>query len=111
MRRRFSGSDPSAAEHNHDNDYEYQQVHEFWLHRTTIPKCLRRTTKFRRTHKPTTSRRVPLLVKIDQSNRQHEVIFYTQMKAPLRSNEAFPTGPTVRVTDRAFLENFIATWM
>ena len=32
------------------------------------------------------------------------------MKEPLRYNEAFPTGTTVRVADRAFLENFIAMW-
>jgi len=32
------------------------------------------------------------------------------MKEPVPYKEAFPAGTTVRIADRTFLENFLATW-
>jgi carboxylesterase type B len=32
------------------------------------------------------------------------------VKEPVPDKEAFPAGTTVRIADRAFLENFLATW-
>ena len=32
------------------------------------------------------------------------------MEEPLPYHEAFPAGTTVRIADRAFLEEFMATW-